>query len=95
MKPAPWFRVLSVCLLSVLGQSCLSADEPRTAVDFERNVQGLLGRMGCNTGSCHGSFQGKGGLYLSLFGYSPEKDYLALTRDSMGRGSTCKPQTKA
>ncbi|HEY1859296.1 MAG TPA: DUF1549 domain-containing protein, partial [Gemmataceae bacterium] len=54
-------------------------------VDFERHVAPLLGKMGCNAGSCHGSFQGKGGLYLSLFGYSPEKDYQAFTRDGMGR----------
>jgi hypothetical protein len=54
-------------------------------VDFERHVQGLLGRLGCNAGACHGSFQGKGGLYLSLFGYSPEKDYAAFTRADLGR----------
>jgi hypothetical protein len=54
-------------------------------VDFERHVAPLLGKMGCNAGACHGSFQGKGGFYLSLFGYSPEKDYFALTRDGMGR----------
>ncbi len=54
-------------------------------VDFERHVQGLLGRLGCNAGACHGSFQGKGGLYLSLFGYSPEKDYVSFTRDGLGR----------
>src|SRR5258708_7162391 len=54
-------------------------------MDFERHVAPLLGKMGCNAGACHGSFQGKGGLYLSLFGYSPEKDYQALTRDGMGR----------
>src|SRR5262249_9012724 len=29
-------------------------------VDFERHVMGLFGRMGCASGSCHGSFQGKG-----------------------------------
>jgi hypothetical protein len=55
------------------------------SVDFERHVMGLLGRMGCASGSCHGSFQGRGGLRLSLFGYDPEKDYLALTRDLQGR----------
>jgi hypothetical protein len=55
------------------------------AIDFERQIQGMLGKLGCNTGSCHGSFQGKGGLYLSLFGYSAEKDHLALTRDAFGR----------
>ena len=54
-------------------------------VDFERHVMGLLGRMGCNAGACHGSFQGKGGFRLSLFGYDPERDYLALTRAGFGR----------
>jgi hypothetical protein len=54
-------------------------------VDFERHVMGLFGGSGCNSGSCHGSFQGKGGFRLSLFGYDPDKDYLALTRESYGR----------
>jgi hypothetical protein len=54
-------------------------------VDFERHVMGVLGRFGCNSGSCHGSFQGKGGMRLSLFGYDPEKDYLAFTRDVEAR----------
>ncbi|HXG11908.1 MAG TPA: DUF1549 domain-containing protein [Gemmataceae bacterium] len=56
-----------------------------TQVDFERHIMGLLGRMGCNGGSCHGSFQGKGGFRLSLFGYDPDKDYFAITRDMQGR----------
>src|SRR5207253_11381327 len=34
---------------------------------------------------CHGSFQGRGGFRLSLFGYEPEKDYAALTREQLGR----------
>jgi hypothetical protein len=54
-------------------------------VDFERHVAALLGKLGCNAGSCHGSFQGKGGLRLSLFGHDPEKDFTALTRDALGR----------
>jgi hypothetical protein len=54
-------------------------------VDFERHVMGLFGRAGCNSGSCHGSFQGRGGFRLSLFGYDPDKDYLALTREALGR----------
>src|SRR5262249_49143179 len=55
------------------------------AVDFERHVVALLGRAGCNAGSCHGSFQGKGGFRLSLFSYDPGLDYRSLTRDSLGR----------
>jgi hypothetical protein len=54
-------------------------------VDFERHIMGVFGRMGCAAGSCHGSFQGKGGFRLSLFGYDAEKDYFALTRDLEGR----------
>src|SRR5438067_486417 len=54
-------------------------------VDFERHIMGLFGRMGCNAGSCHGSFQGKGGFRLSLFGYDPGKDYTTLARDLLGR----------
>jgi hypothetical protein len=54
-------------------------------VDFERHVMGLLSKAGCNAGSCHGSFQGKNGFRLSLFGYEPALDYAALTRDNLGR----------
>src|SRR5260370_3528860 len=54
-------------------------------VDFERHIMGLFGRLGCNSGSCHGSFQGRNGFRLSLFGYDPEKDFRAITRDLMAR----------
>lgn len=54
-------------------------------IDFERHVMGLLSKTGCNLGSCHGSFQGKNGFRLSLFGYEPEMDYAAMTRDNLGR----------
>jgi hypothetical protein len=54
-------------------------------VDFEQHVMGLFVRLGCSSGSCHGSFQGKGGLRLSLFGYDPSMDFAAVTRESLGR----------
>jgi len=54
-------------------------------VDFERHVMGMFGKTGCNSGSCHGSFQGKNGFRLSLFGYEPDRDHAALTRDIFGR----------
>lgn len=47
-------------------------------VDFDRHVASLFGRLGCNAASCHGSFQGKGGFRLSLFGQSSELDYAAV-----------------
>ncbi|MCI0699912.1 MAG: DUF1549 and DUF1553 domain-containing protein, partial [Planctomycetia bacterium] len=51
----------------------------------ERHVMGLLSKVGCNAGSCHGSFQGKNGFRLSLFGYEPTMDYTNLTRDNLAR----------
>ena len=63
----------------------LPGDKRLDRVDFERHVMGLFGRTGCNAGSCHGSFQGKGGFRLSLFGFDPDKDYVAITRDGMAR----------
>lgn len=63
----------------------LPGDKKLERVDFERHVMGLFGRTGCNAGSCHGSFQGKGGFRLSLFGYDPEKDYYAISREGLSR----------
>ena len=47
-------------------------------VDFERHVMAVVGKMGCNGGVCHGSFQGRGGFRLSLFGYDFEMDHEAI-----------------
>lgn len=46
--------------------------------DFQRHVVPLFGRLGCNGRSCHGSFQGRGGFRLSLFGYDFQADHEAL-----------------
>jgi hypothetical protein len=59
--------------------------EPIETVDFERHVMGLFSKAGCNNASCHGSFQGKGGFRLSLFGYDAAKDFNTLTREQLGR----------
>ncbi len=55
------------------------------AVEFDRHVASLFGRLGCNAGSCHGSFQGRGGLNLSLFGADPARDFQAIARGAGGR----------
>ncbi len=53
--------------------------------DFQRHVSPLLGRVGCNGRNCHGSFQGKGGLRLSLFGYDFQMDLEGLTANAQSR----------
>ena len=53
--------------------------------DFQRHVLPLMGRVGCNTRSCHGSFQGQGGFRLSLFGYDFKADRETLMKDGTKR----------
>lgn len=52
---------------------------------FQKHVVPLLGRLGCNGRACHGSFQGRGGFQLSLFGYDFAGDHQALTDADSGR----------
>jgi WD40 repeat protein/mono/diheme cytochrome c family protein len=54
-------------------------------VDFIRDVNPILSRVGCNQGTCHGAQAGKGGFKLSLRGYDPIYDIRALTDDLAGR----------
>ena len=46
--------------------------------NFQRHVIPLLGRLGCNGRSCHGSFQGQGEFRLSMFGYDFDTDHKNL-----------------
>lgn len=54
-------------------------------VNFIRDVMPVLGKMGCNAGTCHGAQSGKNGFKLSLRGYDPVFDYRALVDDHAGR----------
>jgi hypothetical protein len=56
--------------------------------DFQRHIGPLLGRLGCNGRACHGSFQGRGGFQLSLFGYDFSADHKALLDPESGRVDT-------
>lgn len=47
--------------------------------DFRRHMVPLLGKLGCNGRACHGSFQGRGGFRLSLFGYDFKADHEQMT----------------
>ena len=50
-------------------------------VSFVQDVAPALSRLGCNSGTCHGSRAGKNGFKLSLRGYDPLYDHRALTDD--------------
>jgi hypothetical protein len=81
--------LLAICCCVVAVRFARAVDLPSGGkvekVDFERHVMGLLSKVGCNSGSCHGSFQGKNGFRLSLFGYEPNLDHGWITKDNFGR----------
>jgi len=54
-------------------------------VTFVRDVEPLLNKVGCTSGTCHGAAKGKNGFKLSLRGYDPEFDYDRLVHDVSGR----------
>ncbi|MCU0703368.1 MAG: DUF1553 domain-containing protein [Fimbriiglobus sp.] len=54
-------------------------------VSFVKDVQPMLSKLGCNSGTCHGGAQGKNGFKLSLRGYDPVFDHRSLTDDLEGR----------
>jgi len=52
---------------------------------WAKDVNPVVSRMGCNTGTCHGSKDGKNGFKLSLRGYDPLYDVRAFTDDIASR----------
>ena len=55
------------------------------AVDFIRDVNPVVTKLGCNAGTCHGAKEGKYGFKLSLRGYDPIFDVRSLKDDLAGR----------
>lgn len=54
-------------------------------MNFARDIVPALTKLGCNAGSCHGSFQGRGGFRLSLLGFDPQADFEAIVTEARGR----------
>ena len=82
-----------VLLLAIFGgladiavaADATSADAEHREVSFTNDIMPILSKAGCNSGGCHGALAGKAGFRLSLFGYDPASDHLAITRESLGR----------
>ena len=67
-----------------LAPSAVRAAEP-APTSFRTDVIAALSRVGCNSGACHGSPQGKNGFRMSLRGQDPDLDFATLTKDIGGR----------
>lgn len=73
--------LLSIAFTSVA--SPLLAAEP--VPTFERDIQPILTRAGCNAGACHGKARGQNGFQLSLLAFDHDFDYAAITTEARGR----------
>jgi hypothetical protein len=62
----------------------MEQDRP-TRVSFVTDIMPLLGKNGCNAGTCHGAARGRNGFKLSLRGYDPGFDYEQIVEDLAGR----------
>ena len=55
------------------------------SVSFYFDALPVLSKLGCSSGSCHGSPHGKGGFRLSLRAFDTVLDTFTLTREELGR----------
>ena len=60
-----------------------TGDEP--AIRFATDIVPILTKHACNSGGCHGKAAGQNGFKLSLLGFEPEADYLAIVKEARGR----------
>jgi len=77
----PSFRLL----LTVLALGAFAGPAAAAPPTFERDVQPILTRFGCNQGACHGKARGQNGFQLSLLAFDHAADHAALTAEARGR----------
>lgn len=55
------------------------------AVSFRNDILPILTKARCNSGGCHGKAEGQNGFKLSVFGFDPQADFLAIQAEGRGR----------
>ncbi|HEV8001697.1 MAG TPA: DUF1549 and DUF1553 domain-containing protein [Planctomycetaceae bacterium] len=63
----------------------ISGSHRPRSLHFENDVLPILSRFGCNSSGCHGKAEGQNGFKLSIFGFDPRADRLALLEEGRGR----------
>ena len=54
-------------------------------INFANQITPIFTKLGCNSGGCHGKSGGQNGFHLSLLGFEPPVDYMALVKETRGR----------
>lgn len=85
------FMTRLFALFAAVGMlaSCSAASaEDRASggeIHFSNDIVPILNRFSCNSSGCHGKAEGQNGFRLSVFGFDPQADFVALTQESRGR----------
>lgn len=53
-------------------------------INFGNQIVPIFTKLGCNGGGCHGKASGQNGFKISLLGFEPEVDYVALVKEDRG-----------
>lgn len=80
-------RLSLIAAMLTTGLTVL-ADGPTSASEtpgFHTDIVPILTRYGCNSGGCHGKATGQNGFRLSLLGFEPDFDHMALVHEARGR----------
>lgn len=78
-------------ITAVYGDKSIKVPVTTEAVDenlpinFANQIVPIFTKLGCNSGGCHGKASGQNGFKLSLLGFEPEVDYMALVKEARGR----------
>ena len=54
-------------------------------VSFRNQIVPIFTKHGCNAGGCHGKASGQNGFKLSLLGFDPDFDHMAVVKETRGR----------
>lgn len=80
--------LLTASICSDTSISHAATPQQNSGIDFDRDIQPILTRYGCNSGACHGKQRGQNGFQLSLLGFDSDFDFDALVNDTRGRRIT-------
>jgi hypothetical protein len=67
--------------IAVAAESC----DVNLPIHFANQIVPIFTKLGCNSGGCHGKASGQNGFKLSLLGFEPDVDYMALVKEARGR----------
>ena len=77
-------RITDGALFREVGVKIQGCEAP-IPIHFANQIVPIFTKLGCNSGGCHGKASGQNGFKISLLGYEPDVDYIAIVKEGRGR----------